>query len=320
VPGAARHLPPLLAFLSVFGFEKVEGPGAADAQGSALAAFAASETFRWLRRWAGVAVVALVTPLTVLAAYGDEMPAFHRVAVPIAVAVIVPAWVLELSGVRWPKLALVAATVLPNVWLTLIGHVHTNYLWLLLLVPWVAFAGSLAEGVLALTASTASIALAVAVGAPWSFWFTWAVGFLLAWFMGLVLRRQVVLVAELRLLRGETERRRVEVEALYRADEQIYRSLQLDEVLQALVDVASDLLRPDKVSVGLWDAETDRIVVGAARGFSSTTVAESVPPEEAHLLREHLSRGVATIEDVQTDARLPASTSPPTAARGFAPV
>jgi hypothetical protein len=57
------------------------------------------------------------------------MPAFHHVAVPLAVAIIVPAWVLELSGLRWPRLALVAATVLPNVWLTLMGHDSTNYLW-----------------------------------------------------------------------------------------------------------------------------------------------------------------------------------------------
>ena len=139
--------------LSALGFEKVEAPGAAGAP----AAFASSEIFRWLRRWTVVAVVAIVTPITVLAAYADQMPEFHHGAVPIAVAVIVPAWVLELSGVRWPKLALIAATVLPNVWLTLIGHISTNYLWLLFLVPWVAFAGGFAEGLLAVAASSATI-------------------------------------------------------------------------------------------------------------------------------------------------------------------
>src|SRR5437588_11623831 len=121
------------------------------------------------------------------------MPAFHHVAVPIAVAIIVPAWVVELSGLRWPRLALVAATVLPNVWLTLIGHDSTNYLWLPLLVAWVAFAGTRTEGVAALALASATVALDVTINSAvtGSFWIEWVVSFLLAWFMGIVLRRQV---------------------------------------------------------------------------------------------------------------------------------
>src|SRR5205823_2589315 len=76
------------------------------------------------------AIVAIVAPLTVIQAYADELPQFHHLAVPLAVAVTVSAWVLELSGVRWPRLALIGATVLPTVWLTLTGHNTTNYLWL----------------------------------------------------------------------------------------------------------------------------------------------------------------------------------------------
>src|SRR5579859_4831958 len=140
-PGAARHLPPLPALLSTLGFAMAGGLGAPTEQASVLATFAASQTFRWLRRWAVVAVVALVTPITVFTAYANQMPEFHHLAVPIAVAFIVPAWVAELLGVRWPRLVLIAATVVPNIWLTLIGHISTNYLWFLLLVCWVAFAG-----------------------------------------------------------------------------------------------------------------------------------------------------------------------------------
>src|SRR6266567_2552433 len=145
-PRAARYGPPLIALLSAFGFEQAHLSVVTGGHASGVATFAASETFRWLRRWAVVAVVAIVTPITVVTAYADQMPAFHHLAVPIAVAIIVPAWVVELSGLRWPRMVLVAATVLPNVWLTLIGHDSTNYMWLPLLVAWVAFAGTRTEG------------------------------------------------------------------------------------------------------------------------------------------------------------------------------
>lgn len=74
--------------------------------------FAASETFRWLRRWAVVAGVAIFRLMTVVTAYPDQMPAFHHLAVP-AVAIIVPVWFVELSAPRWPRLVLVAATCFP---------------------------------------------------------------------------------------------------------------------------------------------------------------------------------------------------------------
>ena len=228
----AGHQATLIALLRALGFERVGMEGTADAQASVMATFAANETFRWLRRWAVVAVVAIATPVTLLNAYAVEMPEFHHVAVPIATAVIVPAWILELSGVRWPRLALIAATVLPNVWLTLIGHVSTNYLWLVLLVAWVGFAGTLAEGIIVLALASGTVALGAAVGYQWWAWFFWAFYFLIAWFMGLVLRRQVVLVAELRLLRDKAE----EV-AVLEERQRLSRELH-DSVTQALYGIA----------------------------------------------------------------------------------
>ena len=237
-PGAARHVPPLGELLSTLGFARDEVPGAAGSPAAVLTAFVGSETFRWLRRWAVVAMVGIVTPLTVITAYADEMPPFHHLAVPLAVAIIVPAWVLELSGVRWPRLALIAATVLPNVWLTLIGHDNTNYLWLPLLVAWVGFSGTRVEGVAALVLASAVIALDVAVQARvvWAFVCYWTVGFLFAWFMGLALRRQVVLVAELRLLRDQTEQRARQV-AVLEERQRLSRELH-DSVTQALYGIA----------------------------------------------------------------------------------
>jgi hypothetical protein len=127
-PGAARHLPPLIALLGAFGLARGRAPGAAGEPAEVLATFGTSHTIRRVRRWAVVAVVALATPVAVLNAYDVEILEFYHVAVPIATAVIVPAWILELSGVRWPFMALIAATILPNVWLTVIGDLGTNIL------------------------------------------------------------------------------------------------------------------------------------------------------------------------------------------------
>src|SRR5437762_8357368 len=56
-------------------------------------------------------------------------------------------------------------------------------------------------------------------------------------------------VTERAQLRLAAEQRLRSLEALYRADERMHRSLRLEEVLQALVDVATDVLRADKTAV-----------------------------------------------------------------------
>ena len=285
-PGAVRRLPSLVALLTALGFEHAEVPGAAGDSSAVLTTFAASDTFRWLRRWAVVGVVAIVAPITVIAAYSDQMTAFHRVAVPVAMAVVVAAWVVELSGVRWPRLALVAATVLPNVWLTLIGHDRENYLWLLLLVGWVGFAGSLAESLIALALASGTTMLDVLLapsGASRAFWFDWEVAFLLTWFMGLVLRRQVRLVAELRLLRG-----RAEQAAVLEERQRLSRELH-DSVTQALYGIS---LYAEAAGRALTDGDTQPVAANLqeirdttqeALGEMRLLLFELRPP----LLQEH---------------------------------
>ena len=71
----------------------------------------------------------------------------------------------------------------------------------------------------------------------------------------------------------EAEQRLRELEVLYDADQLLHGSLRLDRVLQALVDVAADILHSDKSTVLVWDAEHVRLVPGATRGFRPETVA-----------------------------------------------
>ncbi|MGE5595221.1 MAG: GAF domain-containing protein, partial [Hyphomicrobiales bacterium] len=56
---------------------------------------------------------------------------------------------------------------------------------------------------------------------------------------------------------AETRERARQLDALYRADEELHRSLELDNVLQAIVDVAVEFLGTDGASLVVWDEESD---------------------------------------------------------------
>jgi PAS domain S-box-containing protein len=81
-------------------------------------------------------------------------------------------------------------------------------------------------------------------------------------------------VTERSNLRAESNQRLRELEALYEADATLRRSLRLDDVLQALVDLATDILQADKTSVLVWDAAHQKLIPGATRGFLPESVAQ----------------------------------------------
>jgi signal transduction histidine kinase len=62
-------------------------------------------------------------------------------------------------------------------------------------------------------------------------------------------------------------------EALSRADNELFRSLDLDTVLQAFVDVTVDVLGVHKSMVAIWDAESSVMSLHAARNLSEPTLA-----------------------------------------------
>jgi signal transduction histidine kinase len=70
------------------------------------------------------------------------------------------------------------------------------------------------------------------------------------------------------------ERRRQELEALLSADDRMKRYLHQDEVLQALVDVAVDILHADKSAVIWWDEKREKLVMRVARGFSPEAISQ----------------------------------------------
>jgi GAF domain-containing protein len=116
---------------------------------------------------------------------------------------------------------------------------------------------------------------------------------------------QTALAMENARLHAQTARRTRDLEALYRADETLYRSLHLDEVLQALVDVAADVLEADMTSVLVWDERHEKLIPGATRGFRPETVAQMThAPGEGITTRVALSGEPIAVEDAANDPRV----------------
>jgi signal transduction histidine kinase len=102
---------------------------------------------------------------------------------------------------------------------------------------------------------------------------------------------------------AESEERLKELEALYRADETLHRSLRLDDVLAALVEVARDVLHADKASVHMWDPDHKHLVVAASYGYSPESTSQPLIPGEDLIIADALQSSVTTVEDASNDAR-----------------
>jgi len=98
------------------------------------------------------------------------------------------------------------------------------------------------------------------------------------------------------------ERRRQELEALFSADERMQRYLHQDQVLQALVDVAVDILQADKSSVFWWDEKKEKLVTRVSRGFDPQVIQQlQFPRGEGIVGRVTLHGETVLVEDTFTD-------------------
>jgi signal transduction histidine kinase len=104
-------------------------------------------------------------------------------------------------------------------------------------------------------------------------------------------------------LYGEADQRLRELDALYRADEALHRSLRLDDVLQALADVAVDVLGADKTSVHIADGTGKYLVQAAAVGYAPETLAIVLEP--GAMIREVMRSQVLVLLDPADDRRVP---------------
>ena len=67
---------------------------------------------------------------------------------------------------------------------------------------------------------------------------------------------------------ADLEKRTLEIEALYQADEKILRNVTLNQVYQTLVDVSVSMLKADRSVVFAWDEEKSKITPRVNHGFS----------------------------------------------------
>ncbi len=103
----------------------------------------------------------------------------------------------------------------------------------------------------------------------------------------------------------ETRQTLRRLEALYQADEKLHASLELDQVLQALVDVCVDLLGADKSCILIWDETHQRLITRAQRGFTSQFV-QVMNEYSGHGLIAHAARSGETVvvQDTYQDDRV----------------
>ncbi len=116
----------------------------------------------------------------------------------------------------------------------------------------------------------------------------------------------------------EINRRTQQLEALYRADEELYRHLDMDDVLQTLVNVAVDLLQADKSVVMVWDKLHQQLVVQAIYGFDPASESPRIISPEGSLAGMVAVTGVpAVVEDTTLDPRVARHITDPEGIRAF---
>ena len=71
---------------------------------------------------------------------------------------------------------------------------------------------------------------------------------------------------------ADLQKRSLEIEALYQADEKILRNVTLNQVFQTLVDVSVSLLKADRSLILAWDEEQTHIKPRVSYGFNKKTL------------------------------------------------
>ncbi len=108
---------------------------------------------------------------------------------------------------------------------------------------------------------------------------------------------------------GALQKRTEELEALYSGDEKIIRAMTLDQVFQAIVEVAVKRLHADRSVVFVWDENQKQIVPRVSHGFASDTLAVLHFAKGEGIIGEVLETGillmipVLDVEALRSDVR-----------------
>jgi signal transduction histidine kinase/ligand-binding sensor domain-containing protein len=117
---------------------------------------------------------------------------------------------------------------------------------------------------------------------------------------------------------SQIERRTNELEALYSADAELHRHLDLEELLEVLVGIAVDILKADKSSLMVWDEQYEMLVLRVAQGFSPETMARmSFKSGEGNVGLVATTGEPIIVEDTHKDPRVIRSITDPEGIRSF---
>ena len=104
----------------------------------------------------------------------------------------------------------------------------------------------------------------------------------------------------------EAEQRQAEIEALYRADEELYRYLQLEHVLNALMGTALEILDADKALLVVWDQDHNYLRVNTSIGYQLGSIRDLViNPGEGYFGTVALSGETTIVEHAAEDPGFP---------------
>ncbi len=117
--------------------------------------------------------------------------------------------------------------------------------------------------------------------------------------------RLIKMEADLVERSAQIEQQHNQLEALYRADDELSRHLRLDDVLQSLVNISVELMHADKGSLLVWDDQREKMYARATYGFKPETVAIMSFSEGQGLAgKVALSGEPAIVEDATLDERV----------------
>ncbi|MBN1669130.1 MAG: GAF domain-containing protein [Anaerolineales bacterium] len=109
----------------------------------------------------------------------------------------------------------------------------------------------------------------------------------------------------------EILQRQDELEALYQADQDLYQDLQLNEVLQALADIAVQSLHVDKSALLVRDPQTEELAIAAVNGFNQERISQiRWNRDEGVIGQVYASGQPVTVTDTHLDPRRQQETAP----------
>lgn len=117
---------------------------------------------------------------------------------------------------------------------------------------------------------------------------------------------------------AQADQRTMQIEALYLADQELYKHLELDDVLKTLVDVAVDILHIDKSVLIVWNDEKTMLYPKAARGFRPETLERMVfEPEQGLIGKVAMQKEPVVVKDTTSDTRVDWNITYPERIRSF---